>query len=176
MFSKREIIVWIFVFAVGIFLAWELRLEGATMNENVGRHTHLFQTSDFKSHSGIDLSWKIECDALQDGEWFTISKMIMEISPPFKEAVGIPRGGTKLGNLLNQYGTGKREAPVCIVDDVLTTGGSMKEFKTKRQWRNPSKYIGWVVFARTPPPDWVRVLFQMPKVWVDDPTKPEYNK
>ena len=63
MFSKREIIVWIFVFAVGIFLAWKLRLEGATMNENI----KLFQTTDFKSHSGIDLSWKIECDALQDG-------------------------------------------------------------------------------------------------------------
>ena len=162
MFSKREIIVWIFVFVVSIFLAWELRLEGATMNENVGRHTHLFQTVDFKSHSGKDLSWKIECDALQDGEWFTISKMIIELSPPFREAIGIPRGGVKLGNLLNQYGTGKREDPVCIVDDVLTTGGSMKEFKIKRQWRNPTDYIGWVVFARTKPPKWVTALFQMP--------------
>ena len=164
MFSKREIIVWIFVFAVGIFLAWELRLEGATMNENVGRHTHLFQTSDFKSHSGIDLSWKIECDALQDGEWFTISKMIIELSPPFNKAVGIPRGGVKLGDLLNTHGTGKRTDPICIVDDVLTTGGSMEEFKRTRQWRDPSKYIGWVVFARTAPPDWVNVLFQMPKI------------
>ena len=62
------------------------------------------------------------------------------------------------------------------VDDVLTTGGSMNEFKRKRQFRNPTDYIGWVVFARTPPPDWVNVLFQMPKHWVDDPTKPEYNK
>ena len=160
MFSKKEIIVWIFVFAVSIFLAWELRLEGATMNENI----KLFQTTDFKSHSGLDLSWKIECDALQDGEWFTLSKMIMEISPPFSKAVGIPRGGVKLGKLLNLHGTGKREDPICIVDDVLTTGGSMEEFKRTRQWRNPSKYIGWVVFARTPPPDWINVLFQMPKI------------
>ena len=81
-----------------------------------------------------------------------------------------------MGNLLNVHATGKREDPVCIVDDVLTTGGSMEEFKIKRQWRDPSKYIGWVVFSRNRPPDWVRVLFQMPKVWVDDPTKPEYNK
>ena len=64
---------------------------------------------------------------------------------------------------------------MCIRDS-LTTGGSMNEFKRKRQFRNPTNYVGWVVFARTPPPDWVRVLFQMPKLWVDDPTKPEYNK
>ena len=162
MFSKKEIIVWIFVFAVSIFLAWELRLEGAIMNENVGRHTHLFHSGDFKSHSGLNLSWKIECDALQDAEWFTISKMIMEISPPFRKAVGIPRGGVKLGNLLDAHGTGKKEDPICIVDDVLTTGESMNEFKRIKQWREPKKYIGWVVFARTPPPDWVNVLFQMP--------------
>ena len=122
----------------------------------------LFQSVDFKSHSGLELKWKIECDALSDPEWFTISQMIMEISVPFKEAIGIPRGGTKLGNLLNQYGTGKREDPVLLVDDVLTTGESMKEFKTKRAWRNPADYIGWVVFARTKTPKWVTALFQMP--------------
>ena len=162
MFSKREIIVWIFLFAVSIFLAWELRLEGAIMNENVGRHTHLFHSGDFKSHSGLNLSWKIECDALQDAEWFTISKMIMEISQPFRKAVGIPRGGVKLGNLLDVHGTGKKEDPICIVDDVLTTGESMNEFKRIKQWREPKKYIGWVVFSRSTPPDWVNALFQMP--------------
>ena len=123
---------------------------------------NLFQSVDFVSHSGLELKWKIECDALSDPEWFTISQMIMEISVPFKEAIGIPRGGTKLGNLLNQYGTGKREDPVLLVDDVLTTGESMKQFKTKRSWRYPSDYIGWVVFARTKTPKWVTALFQMP--------------
>ena len=134
------------------------------MNENVGRYTHLFQSVDFTSHSGLDLTWKIEMDALSDPEWFTISKMILELSPPFKEAIGIPTGGTKLGNLLNAYGTGKRKDPICIVDDVLTTGNSMKEFMTKRSWRNPTKYIGWVVFARAKCPDWVTALFQMPPI------------
>jgi len=162
MFSKREIIVGILAAFAGMSLAWACRLEGATMNENVGRHTHLFKSVDFKSHSGLELKWKIECDALSDPEWFTISQMIMEITSPFKEAIGIPRGGTKLGNLLNQYGTGKKEDPILLVDDVLTTGESMKEFKTKRTWRNPADYIGWVVFARTNTPDWVTALFQMP--------------
>ena len=134
------------------------------MNENVGRHTHLFQSIDFTSHSGLDLTWKIEMNALSDPEWFTISKMILELSPPFKEAIGIPTGGTKLGSLLNAHGTGKRKDPICIVDDVLTTGNSMKEFMTKRSWRNPTKYIGWVVFARGKCPNWVTALFQMPSV------------
>ena len=102
--------------------------------------------------------------------------MIIELSSPFKEAIGIPRGGNILGKLLNKHGTVKREDPTCIVGDVLTTGLSMEEFKQKRQWRNPSKYIGWVVFARTKPPEWVNSLFQMPKLWIDDPTNPEYHK
>ena len=136
----------------------------------------LFQKVNFKSHAGLDLTWKIEMDALSRDEWECIAEMIIELSVPFREAVGIPRGGTILGTLLNQHGTGKREHPICIVDDVLTTGGSMNEFKRKRQWRNPTKYIGWVVFARSRPPDWVNVLFQMTKKWADDPTNPEYHK
>jgi hypothetical protein len=133
------------------------------MNENVGRHTHLFQSIDFKSHSGLDLSWKIEMDALSDPEWFTIKKMIMELTPPFKEAVGIPTGGSKLGDLLNEHGTGKEEDPICIVDDVLTTGESMEYFLTQYQRnRRPFTVIGWVVFARGQCPGWVTSLFQMP--------------
>ena len=122
----------------------------------------LFQKIDFKSHSGLDLTWKIEMDALTPNEWECIAHMIMEHTPPFREAVGIPRGGNILGRLMNKHGTGQRQDPICIVDDVLTTGGSMKEFRRKRQWRNPTEYIGWVVFARSKPPDWVKVLFQMP--------------
>ena len=133
------------------------------MNENVGRHTHLFQSVDFKSHSGLDLSWKIEMDALSDPEWFTIKKMIMEYSPPFREAIGIPEGGIKLGGLLNEHATGNEEDPVCIVDDVLTTGESMEYFLTQyKRNRRPFMAIGWVVFARSPCPQWVKPLFQMP--------------
>ncbi len=134
------------------------------MNENVGRHTHLFKSGNFKSHSGLDLSWKIEMDALSDPEWFTISQMIMEITSPFKEAIGIPRGGTKLGNLLNQYGTGKKEDPILLVDDVLTTGKSMVDYREEmdiERWQK-SCALGWVVFARIKTPKWITALFQMP--------------
>ena len=122
----------------------------------------LFQSVNFKSHSGLNLTWKIEMDALSEQDWFTIKKMIMEITPPFREAVGIPRGGVKLGDLLNEHATGKEGDPICIVDDVLTTGGSMEYFLTQYQRnRRPFTAIGWVVFARTQCPPWVKALFQM---------------
>ena len=133
------------------------------MNETVGRHNDLFKSIDFKSHSGLDLSWKIEMDVLSDSEWVTIKKMIIELTPPFKEAVGIPTGGSKLGDLLNEHGTGKEDDPICIVDDVLTTGESMEYFLTQYQRnRRPFTAIGWVVFARGQCPGWVTSLFQMP--------------
>ena len=145
------------------------------MIERVGRHTHLFVEEDFIGHSGGQLHWKIEMDALDDAEWKCIARMIMEYETrPFQAAIGIPRGGLTLSSYLNVYSTQNPEDPYLIVDDVLTTGGSMDEFKEEHF--KDKKVVGWVVFSRNRPPDWVNVLFQMPKHWVDDPTKPEYNK
>lgn len=123
----------------------------------------LFRSIDFKSHAGLDLSWKIEMDALSKNEWFTIARMILEISPPFHSAIGIPRGGVLLGELLNKYGTGNEEDPFCIVDDVLTTGKSMIDYREEmniERWQK-SCALGWVVFARVKPPKWIKALFQM---------------
>ena len=122
----------------------------------------LFQKVDFKSHSGLDLSWKIEMDALTPNEWDCIAHMIMELSRPFQKAIGIPRGGTFLGKLLDKHSTGKSSPPICNDHDVLTNGGSMNDFKRKKQWREPTEYIGWVVFARGPVPIWIDALFRMP--------------
>ena len=124
---------------------------------------NIFQEVDFKSHSGLDLSWKIECDGVSKKEWKCLTEMIMDYEKrPFQSAIGIPRGGVVLGSYLNQYSTENPDDPILIVDDVLTTGGSMEEFKRERMFRNPTKYIGWVVFARGFPPQWCRALFQMP--------------
>ena len=124
---------------------------------------NIFQEVDFKSHSGLDLSWKIECDGVSKKEWKCLTEMIMDYEKrPFQSAIGIPRGGVVLGSYLNQYSTENPDDPVLIVDDVLTTGGSMEEFKRERMFRNPTKYIGWVIFARGFPPEWCRALFQMP--------------
>lgn len=126
----------------------------------------LFQKIDFTSHAGLDLTWKIEMDALSHREWECITQMIMEISPPFREAIGIPRGGNVLGKLLNRHGTGKEEDPICIVDDVLTTGMSMNTYREEmdiERWQK-SCALGWVVFARVRPPKWIKALFQMPVI------------
>ena len=134
------------------------------MEEGYDMNLDLFQSVDFKSHAGLDLNWKIEMDALSDDEWFTIARMILEHSVPFHSAIGIPRGGVKLGELLNMHGTNKEEDPICIVDDVLTTGMSMNEYKEGlplERWQK-SLALGWVVFARVKPPKWINALFQMP--------------
>ena len=145
------------------------------MNKRVGRHTHLFIEEDFIGHSGGQLHWKIEMDALEDAEWKCIARMIKEYQQvPFQAAIGIPRGGLKLSGFLNEYSTQNSKDPYLIVDDVLTTGGSMEEFK-KEHFKD-KRTIGWVVFARKKPATWIKTLFQMPKLWADDPTKPEYNK
>ena len=121
----------------------------------------LFQEIDFKSHSGLDLSWKIECDCISKKEWKCLAKMIMDYETrPFCSAVGIPRGGGVLGSYLNLYSTQNNDDPYLIVDDVLTTGGSMVEYREKH-FKNKN-VIGWVVFARNKPQDWVNSLFQMP--------------
>ena len=135
------------------------------LSDKEERSKELFVSRNFKSHSGLDLTWKIEMDALSDAEWWTIKKMIMEITPPFKEVVGIPRGGVKLASLLDEHTTGEKTDPILIVDDVLTTGASIENFLTSYQRnRKPFTAIGWVVFARTQWPSWVNALFQMPSL------------
>ena len=95
------------------------------MGYNV-RQEYLFQQQDFIGHSGKPLTWKIECDAIQDVEWATLAHMIQELERrPFGEVVGIPRGGLKLSGPLEQYATGKDEDPLLIVDDVMTTGATL---------------------------------------------------
>ena len=43
------------------------------------REEYLFQQQDFIGHSGKPLTWKIECDAIQDVEWATIAHIIQEL-------------------------------------------------------------------------------------------------
>ena len=130
------------------------------------RQEYLFQQQDFIGHSGKPLTWKIECDAIQDVEWTTIAHIIQELEKrPFGEVVGIPRGGLKLSGPLEKYATGRDEDPLLIVDDVMTTGGSFKHF-AEQYFRNRPyrKFFGWCVFNRgsDDAPAWVTSLFTMP--------------
>jgi len=112
----------------------------------------LFQTGKFTSHAGLQLNWKIECDAISDDEWNCFASMIMEYEKrPFSKVVGIPRGGKKLEDALTPYATGGNH-PILIVDDVWTTGTSFKEFTSIQLIEDDIKnytWFGWCIFART---------------------------
>ena len=130
--------------------------------------TDLFQAIDFTSHAGKALNWKIEMDALSEQEWDCLAQMIYEYETRnFGEVVGIPRGGLPLAKALAGYATGNDDDPILIVDDVLTTGGSMNTFEMDYfRNRKPREFFGWVVFARTPcehANGWINALFQMPR-------------
>jgi len=115
----------------------------------------LFQLGDFISHVGIKLEWKIECDDLTDEDWECLAKMIAD-RVMFRSVIGIPRGGNKLAAALQKYCEPTAEYYRLVVDDVWTTGTSMKEFM------EPDDF-GYVVFARNKIPDGtpVRALFTM---------------
>jgi|TARA_Y100001949_G_scaffold171846_1_gene174932 hypothetical protein len=136
----------------------------------------LFQEKDFVGHSGENLHWKIEMDALSYTEWQCIARMILPYTEhtPFREVLGIPRGGKILADILQKSSTGNPSDPYLVVDDVLTTGGSMEEFRNTHSKILGNDCLGWVVFARIQPPSWVTALFQMPKKWADNPNSPEY--
>ena len=123
----------------------------------------LFQKIDFISHAGIPMSWKIECDGINESEWSALAKMIMEYqTEPFSRVVGIPRGGLPLQYALEPYVT-KGDYPWLVVDDVYTTGTSFREFCTTKDTMWAHK---WVVFARKPIPEshGIKALFTMPEV------------
>lgn len=111
----------------------------------------LFVKQDFTMHSGGIGHWKIECDALSNHDLATLAFMMSEILPPFGSVYGIPRGGRRIGEAMLNYQT---QGPRLVVDDVLTTGGSvLKEMRDDD--------IGAVIFARGPCPSHIVPLFQM---------------
>ena len=121
----------------------------------------MFELKNFTSHSGVPLSWKIECDHLTYNDYATFAALVAR-SHKFSAVVGIPRGGLKFAQALSQYTTDQLELPhTLLVDDVYTTGKSMEE------WRDsiPGLVTGIVVFARTLCPIWVRPIFYLAN-WV----------
>jgi basic membrane lipoprotein Med (substrate-binding protein (PBP1-ABC) superfamily) len=123
----------------------------------------LFQSVDFISHSGLPLTWKIECDAIHDDEWSTLAKMIREYeNKNWRKAIGIPRGGVKLGEELNKYSSNNPDDPILICDDVYTTGKSFADFVSENFDEN-EKIFCWCVFARKPTENGIKALFTMPE-------------
>ena len=121
---------------------------------------YLFESGSFKLHSGEVSQFKIECDVLQPHSLETLCAIVAE-KYIFGEVIGVPTGGIRIEKMLKKYCVPTNEY-VLIVDDVLTTGESMEEIRTKILEETPNVLInGVVLFARGECPDWVDAVFQM---------------
>lgn len=123
----------------------------------------LFIHKDFVMHSGGIAHYKIDCDALTDEDIETLAWMIAQ-KGKFQRVYGVPRGGERLANALRKYCTAE-VGPRLIVDDVYTTGQSMEHVKSSLGW---SDAVGVVIFARGVTPDWIKPIFQMHWMNVQD--------
>lgn len=112
---------------------------------------NLFQSGEFCLHSGAHSSWKIDCDALTDDDLATLARQVGRMMH-FGEVIGIPSGGLRFAKALQKYVF--LTWPPLIVDDVLTTGKSMEEWRLKYPGAS-----GVVIFARGRVPSWVTALF-----------------
>lgn len=114
----------------------------------------LFNSDEFVSNAGVKLSWKIECDGLDDADLQTLAQVISD-KIEFCSVYGIPRGGIQIADALRRYCS--QHGPHLIVDDVLTTGGSME---LARQ-RFDGDVVGVVLFSRGVCPSWITPVFQL---------------
>ena len=131
----------------------------------------LFQFGRFQLSSGQASSWKIDCESLSDSDIDTLAYLVAGMVAPFDRVVSVPTGGDRLARKLcevaRMYQPGMRPVPYrhLIVDDVLTTGGSMERNREAIRLSCPPTDLvqGAVLFARGPCPDWVIPLFRMPE-------------
>lgn len=117
----------------------------------------IFQLGEFTLNSGNKSKWKLECDALTDDDIAAIAEMIQHMVGPFCCVSGVPCGGLRLAAALHPHVS--VQGPILIVDDVLTTGGSMERHASTIYHELP--LAGAVIFARGPCPNWIKPLFQI---------------
>lgn len=127
---------------------------------------NLFQTGDFTLASGENSGWKIECDSLGEADWEALAKITVKmIGRPFGVAYGVPKGGIPFADELEKFSSGAGSDPILLVDDVLTTGASMTEYRDflfELEWMQiNAPVLGIVAFARRRPPDWITPIFQL---------------
>ena len=116
----------------------------------------LFHKGAFVSHSGLPLTWKIECDALTPDDWDCIASVVAR-KFQFRKAVGVPQGRLAFARALQQYVTPGTQL-VLAVDDVLTTGASLAGLRETLE-KEGSQVIGVVLFSRGYVPWWCYAVF-----------------
>jgi orotate phosphoribosyltransferase len=117
----------------------------------------LFESGQFKLHSGDPSSWRINAEMLTDEDLATLAGLPFEANliGPVSGVEGVPTGGLRFAEAIRQYATIDKRGPLLIVDDVLTTGDSMEKQRAGRD------AIGVVIFARGTPPPWVEAVWYM---------------
>jgi len=125
---------------------------------------NLFRTGNFRLHGGGTTNFKIDCDALTDDDLASLAMIGASILPPFGTVVGVPTGGTRLAEAMTGWVDADSKT-VLLVDDVLTTGGSMEDalaYWLRRQTAGESFEVeGFVIFARGPIAPWITPLFTL---------------
>ena len=123
----------------------------------------LFQSGTFTLHSGQESAWKVEADSLTEGDLETLARLIVGAVGPFRAVYGVPRGGLRLALALAPTSRPwLPNLPVLVVDDILTTGSSMDEYRRLLETGGePGPYLGVVLFARGPCPPWVRAVWTL---------------
>ena len=110
----------------------------------------IFRWGEFTSAAGQTLPFKIECDGLTSEDWDCLARMVAA-RVEFGSVEGVPRGGLPFAEALAPLAT---EGPLLVVDDVFTTGASIKRHLAGR------KAQCVVVFSRAKyMPFWIHPLF-----------------
>lgn len=132
-----------------------------------------FQFGWFASHSGFQLPFKIDCDDWSDASLAGVADLL-QWKFAFSEVHAVPSderpprtpAGPRLARIVRERCKFDPAYPPLIVDDVLTTGRSMREFReVVMRNRPPVVPIGFVLVSRSPrdggavgQPDWVFAL------------------
>lgn len=132
----------------------------------------IFQRGDFLLNSGVHSGWKLELDEATDAEMSVFAYMAMQTAriPLFGSVCPVPKGKSeslidnaqRIADAMLPYVVPGINSTL-IVDDVYTTGGSINQARLDYNAQHPSigNTIGFVLWARNPPPSWVRALFTM---------------
>lgn len=114
----------------------------------------IFRNEPFISHAGLKLPYKIDCDDLTDEDIKTLAAIISR-KWKFSRVFGITRGGLRLASALEKYCLPNSDYFRLIVDDVYTTGKSMREKRREIGTRS----FGVVIYSRGKCPSWVKPIF-----------------
>lgn len=120
----------------------------------------MIRLGDFTLNSGTKSKYKIECDDLSDETINGFAYLISIMVGDFCKVVSVPRGGDRVAKALEKY-LSLDEGKILIVDDVLTTGNSIKMKREEIVDTYNTSYsdiVGAVMYARGPCPYWVKAV------------------